>query len=108
MGEQYHGQWLNATLVSFCPRRYRRWAMPTLPTTGYMVGNAHPTYHGVRGGQCPPYVGWALPTKRGFLMPNYRRLFVPGGTIFLTVATYRRAPLFRDEANVARLRQAVR
>jgi putative transposase len=40
-------------------------------------------------------------------MPNYRRLFVPGGTVFLTVATYRRAPLFRDEANVARLRQAV-
>jgi putative transposase len=41
-------------------------------------------------------------------MPNYRRLHVPGGTIFLTVATYRRASLFADPKNVARLREAIR
>ena len=27
-------------------------------------------------------------------MPNYRRAFVPGGTFFFTVVTYRRRPIF--------------
>ncbi len=31
-------------------------------------------------------------------MPNYRRLYTPGGTYFLTVVTADRRPIFRDEA----------
>lgn len=41
-------------------------------------------------------------------MPNYRRLYVPGGTVFVTIATHRRVPLFEDAANVVRFREAVR
>jgi putative transposase len=40
-------------------------------------------------------------------MANYRRLHVPGGTVFLTLVTFERVPLFADPANVLRLRQAV-
>ena len=40
-------------------------------------------------------------------MPEYRRAFVPGGTFFLTVVTYRRKPLFAEERNVAMLRTAL-
>jgi putative transposase len=40
-------------------------------------------------------------------MPEYRRWFVPGGTVFLTVVTYDRAPLFADPADVDRLRRAI-
>jgi len=40
-------------------------------------------------------------------MPEYRRVFAPGGTIFLTLITYRRPPLFSESENVARLRVAV-
>ncbi|MBD3297365.1 MAG: transposase [candidate division Zixibacteria bacterium] len=29
-------------------------------------------------------------------MPNYRRMYVPGGTYFFTVVTYQRQPLFAD------------
>jgi len=39
-------------------------------------------------------------------MPNYRRLYVPGGTVFLTVVTHERRPLFKDPQNMVRLRQA--
>jgi len=64
-------------------------------------------------------VGWALPTERKenaiFVLrsgvskiPDYRRYFVPGGTYFLTVATYRRRPLLTDPNNLRRLRQAIR
>ncbi|MEM6255485.1 MAG: transposase [Cyanobacteria bacterium P01_D01_bin.156] len=41
-------------------------------------------------------------------MPNYRRAYIPGSTIFLTWVTHRRAPLFKDSDNVTRFRQAVR
>lgn len=41
-------------------------------------------------------------------MPNYRRLYVPGGTYFFTVVTHRRQPLFAEPANVQALRTAVR
>jgi putative transposase len=41
-------------------------------------------------------------------MPDYRRAFVPGGTFFFTLCTYRRKPLFRLPANVERLRDAVK
>lgn len=41
-------------------------------------------------------------------MPEYRRVYRPGGTYFLTVVTYRRRRLFADAANVERLRAAVR
>ncbi len=40
-------------------------------------------------------------------MPNYRRAYIPGSTVFLTWVTYRRAPLFQHPHNVYRLRQAV-
>jgi len=30
-------------------------------------------------------------------MPEYRRLFIPGGTYFFTVATYKRQPIFSVE-----------
>ena len=30
-------------------------------------------------------------------MPNYRRLYVPGGTYFFTVVTLNRRPLFAQE-----------
>ena|SRR5215471_7391652 len=39
-------------------------------------------------------------------MANYRRLYVPGGTVFLTVVTHERRPLFKDPRNIERLRQA--
>ena len=41
-------------------------------------------------------------------MPDYRRAIVPGGTLFLTLVTFDRRPLFADAANVNRLRQAIR
>ena len=40
-------------------------------------------------------------------MSNYRRYFVPGGTYFFTITTYRRKPLFAVERNVQLLRQSV-
>lgn len=40
-------------------------------------------------------------------MPNYRRAYIPGGTVFLTLVTYQRQPLFAQPENVALLRQAV-
>jgi putative transposase len=39
-------------------------------------------------------------------MPEYRRLYVPGGTVFLTLVTYRRIPLFDSAAQVDLLRTA--
>lgn len=41
-------------------------------------------------------------------MPEYRRIFVPGGTFFFTIVTQDRRPLFADESNVDLLRAAVR
>jgi putative transposase len=40
-------------------------------------------------------------------MPNYRRLYVPGGTYFFTVVTLGRRPLFVEDTNRARLRAAI-
>jgi putative transposase len=51
---------------------------------------------------------WGYIVYYGGRMPEYRRLYVPGGTVFLTVVTYRRLPLFSDLANVNRLREAMR
>ncbi|MCR9294122.1 MAG: transposase [bacterium] len=39
-------------------------------------------------------------------MSNYRRWFVPGGTYFFTVVTYRRSPLFWDSSARIILREA--
>ena len=39
-------------------------------------------------------------------MPEYRRLYLPGGTIFLTLVTYKRQPLFSNPENISRLREA--
>jgi putative transposase len=41
-------------------------------------------------------------------MPDYRRFCVPGATVFLTIVTYQRAPLFTRDANVELLRTAMR
>ncbi|MDP3009169.1 MAG: transposase [Methylococcales bacterium] len=41
-------------------------------------------------------------------MSNYRRLYIRGGTYFFTVVTYRRQPLFIDDARVELLRHAFR
>ncbi len=41
-------------------------------------------------------------------MPDYRRLWVPGGTYFLTLATHQRRHRFVDESAVGRLRAALR
>jgi putative transposase len=41
-------------------------------------------------------------------MSNYRRLYIPGGTYFFTVVTYRRRLIFCDEERVKLLRQAFR
>ncbi len=40
-------------------------------------------------------------------MPNYRRVQIPGSTVFLTWVTHNRTPLFANPENVAYLRQAV-
>jgi putative transposase len=40
-------------------------------------------------------------------MPNYRRLFQPGGTFFFTLVTDRRRPLFRSDNARQCLREAI-
>ena len=40
-------------------------------------------------------------------MPNYRRVYIPGGTYFFTLVTYCRRPLFKHLGNVQLLRNAV-
>lgn len=40
-------------------------------------------------------------------MPNYRRAYSPGSSIFLTLVTYNRTPIFRHPENVQRLRWAI-
>jgi len=40
-------------------------------------------------------------------MPDYRRVFRPGGTFFFTLVMHDRRPLFADRSNVARFRLAV-
>jgi putative transposase len=40
-------------------------------------------------------------------MPDYRRAYIPGGTYFLTVATYRRRPMLSGPVAVGRLRRAL-
>jgi putative transposase len=40
-------------------------------------------------------------------MPNYRRLYTPGGTYFLTVVTANRTPIFREEAARTILRSSI-
>jgi len=41
-------------------------------------------------------------------MPDYRRLFLPGGTYFFTVVTHHRRPIFYDDAARQCLRHAIR
>ena len=40
-------------------------------------------------------------------MPDYRRYFVPGGTYFFTIVSYRRQPRFGQPSDVHRLREAI-
>jgi putative transposase len=40
-------------------------------------------------------------------MSDYRRVFIPGGTFFLTLVTYNRQPLFSEPENVSRLRRVM-
>jgi putative transposase len=41
-------------------------------------------------------------------MPDYRRYFIPGGTYFFTVVTYKRFPFFRTPLAISLLRDAWR
>jgi hypothetical protein len=40
-------------------------------------------------------------------MPEYRRAYTPGGTVFLTLATHNRIPIFANFQNIVYLRSAV-
>jgi putative transposase len=40
-------------------------------------------------------------------MPNYRRIFVPGGTYYFTVATYNRQPIFNNPNTQRLLRKSI-
>jgi len=42
----------------------------------------------------------------GYRMSEYRRVYIPGGSYFFTVVTYRRRPVFSESCNVAVLRAA--
>jgi putative transposase len=39
-------------------------------------------------------------------MPNYRRAYIIGATFFFTVVTYKRSPIFKDDAAIDLLRQS--
>ena len=41
-------------------------------------------------------------------MSDYRRLYIPGGTYFFTLVTYRRQPIFSDDGRVELLRRSFR
>ena len=41
-------------------------------------------------------------------MCNYRRLYIPGGTYFFTLVSYRRKPIFADGKRVELLRRSFR
>jgi putative transposase len=41
-------------------------------------------------------------------MSNYRRVYIPGGTYFFTLVTYRRQLIFSDDGRVEQLRQSFR
>jgi putative transposase len=43
-----------------------------------------------------------------YSMPEYRRFYVPGGTYFLTLVTYQRAPIFREAETIMLLRRSLR
>jgi putative transposase len=56
---------------------------------------------------------WAVPTLRFhpyifITMSQYRRFYVPGSTVFLTVVTYQRVPLFENPENVQYLRRSLK
>lgn len=40
-------------------------------------------------------------------MSNYSRLYFKGSTVFLTIVTYQRVPLFKNPDTIAKLRFAV-
>ena len=40
-------------------------------------------------------------------MSNYKRIYIPGGTYFFTLVTYRRKPVFAEKSNIAALRHAM-
>ena len=39
-------------------------------------------------------------------MPEYRRLYLANATVFLTLVTYKRQPIFNNPKNISRLRKA--
>jgi len=41
-------------------------------------------------------------------MSDYRRLYIPGGTYFFTLVSYRRKPIFADTVRVDQLRRSFR
>ena len=40
-------------------------------------------------------------------MPDYRRVYIPGATVFLTLVTYQRRAIFAEPDNIRRLRRAI-
>jgi putative transposase len=56
------------------------------------VGIAHPTFSSIHF----------------YPMSQYRRFYVPGSTVFLTVVTYQRIPLFENPENVQCLRRSLK
>lgn len=67
---------------------------PVEPTQPGAVGTLERGY-----GHCPPHP--RLP------MPDYRRTFVSGGAVFITLVTYQRSLLLSNAGNVERLRDAI-
>ncbi len=52
--------------------------------------------------QCMPYIN-----KKCEIMPNYRRAFVPGGSFFFTVVTYKRQYILTKPKSLEILRYVV-
>ncbi len=54
----------------------------------------------------PPYAGYVFQYNKS--MPNYRRVYLPGGTFFFTLVTQNRKAIFRDQQIVQMLRESIR
>ena len=55
----------------------------------------------------PPCIGTTSESTSELAMPNYRRLYIPGGTYFFTLVTHARRPLFSQASWRTSLRLAI-
>ncbi len=88
----------------------RRIAAAILSKSAGRVGNARPTeskpeHKTMNCGQSRYKINHKITGVKP--MPEYRRVYVPGGTYFLALVTYNRTPLFSKDENISRLRSAV-